>query len=392
MSQKRDYIDIYSHTGGIKHSKEEQNNRTKKSRWILKSVLCFLVILCSCVATVLAYIAGAYVSRLEGNASEPPSLNTANNIADKSSNGEIENNISSAVDSVIGVCVYNGEIGTFASGVIISTDGYIITNDHVFSGINSPSIKVYDKFGQYYDAAFIGADSKYDIAVIKIEKLGLTAAKIGNGITVGEKIYCIGCPMDSTLSLSVTQGIVSGLDRRVGSLINEYSPRMIQTDAAINPGNSGGAIINQSGQVVGISCSKVSDDDYEGIGFAVPIFDAVNIANELIENGSIVGRAKLGISYSCVNYGQSLISGKSCGIVINSIDILSDLYGKGFGKGDTITTVNGQKIRCEDDFLTVIEGSKPNDKITLTIITQSGMSREAEVVLMEEKPNFSYRG
>ena len=198
--------------------------------------------------------------------------------------------------------------------------------------------------------------------------------------------------MDSSLSLSVTQGIISGINRRVGSLTNEYSPSLIQTDAAINPGNSGGAHVNENGQIVGISCSKLSDISYEGIGFAIPIDVAVSIANELIEFGSISGRAKIGITYTPVDYGQSLTDNAICGIYINSVEILSDLYGKGFGKGDTITSINGQTIKCENDFLTVIESSKPGDKVSLTITTHSGMSRKTDVILMEEKPTSSYEG
>ena len=391
MQPDSNYVDIYSHTGKFDTVNAEKNIRTKKSRRILKSILCFLVIFILCATTVSAYIAGVLIGKKSKIDLTPAAINTVSQSI-SSAESSVYKEITDAMDSVLGICVYNGKEGSFASGVVISTDGYIITNDHVFSNIPSPDIKVYDKDGNFYNAAFIGADSKYDIAVIKIEKLNLKPAKLSYDVAVGEKAYCIGCPLDSTLSMTVTEGIVSGVNRRIGSLINEYSPRLIQTDAAINPGCSGGAIINSSGRVIGISCSKVSDYSYEGIGFAIPINDAMRIANILIENGSVTGRAKLGITYNCISYGQALVSGTDCGIVIKSIDILSDLYGKGFGSGDVITSINGQKITCEDNFLSVIEACAPNDKVTLTITTQSGLSRETDIILTEEKPTFSYEG
>ncbi len=390
MRHSREYVDIYSHTGDINSPTVIKNQRTKKSRGILKGILCFLVITSCCTLTVCAYIFGIFIGRKSESKSQVVPNITESSIDVAQNN--FKTGIIDAIDSVIGICVYNGTQSTFASGVIISNDGYIITNDHIFSGIKSPEIKAYDADGNYYNAAFIGADAKSDIAVIKIEKLGLTAAKTAKSVSIGQRVYCIGCPMDSTLSLSVTQGIISGINRRVGSLTNEYSPRLIQTDAAINPGNSGGALINESGQVIGISCSKVSDYSYEGIGFAIPIDEAITMANQLIENGSISGRAKLGISYTAINYGQALATNSVCGICINSVEVLSDLYGKGFGKGDTITAINGNRIKSEDDFLSIIESSKPNDKITLSITTVGGMTRETEVILMEEKPIFSYSG
>ena len=389
MSSKREYIDIYSHSGGITAPGTVKNLKDVKSSRILKSILCFFFIMLCCLFSIASYVFGVYIGSEKSNSSiiNYPQVQSEISVTQ----GNIGTGIDEVIKSVVGVCIYNDENAEFASGVVISSDGYIITNDHVFNSVLSPKIKVSNSNGEYYDAAFIGADSKYDIAVIKIEQLNLTPIKSASSISLGEQIYCIGSPMNETLSLSVTQGIISGLNRRIGTLTREYSPRLIQTDAAINPGNSGGALVNSNGKAVGICCSKISDYSYENIGFAIPIDKALDIANKLIENGVISGRAKLGVSYTAVDYTQSLATKQICGIKIESIDILSDLYGKGFGKGDTITEINGTLIKCEDDFLTVIENAKPNDKVTLSISTSNGMSRQTEAILMEEKPSFSYR-
>ncbi len=391
-NNKGEFVDIYSHSGVIEVQRKVKDKESIKSRGILKSILCFLVVFFCFVITVLSYAIGTYIGR---NGHIDTVLNNSENISEGSvivSQDRITPGFKEAMQSIVGICIYNGNAGNYASGVIISDDGYIITNDHIFSGISSPKIKAYDADGNYFDAAFIGADSKTDIAVIKIEKLGLKSAKSYSNASVGQRAYCIGYPLDTSLSLSVTEGIISGLNRRVNSINGEYSPRMLQTDAAINPGNSGGAIVDESGRILGISTSKIGDTAFEGIGFAIPIEEALNVANEIILNGSVYGRAKLGITYTAVDFGKAISAGIPCGICIKSVDILSDLYGRGIGEGDTITAINGKKIRNEDDFLIVIESLKPNDRVSLSITTSNGMTRETEAVLMEDKPEFSYIG
>ncbi len=390
MSKNNKYVDIYSHSGAARLSQKVENKRNVKSSRALKCVLCFLFVLLCCLFSAASYIMGAYVSSEKFKAAtEDSSSQMQSSISVVQ--GSAAKGLEDAIASVVGICVYNDRYSEFASGAVISDDGYIITNDHIFKSVSNPKIKVCLSNREYYDAAFIGADSKYDIAVVKIECLNLNKIDIATSVSVGEQVYCIGSPMNETLSSSVFQGIVSGINRRIGTLTNEYSPRLIQTDAAINPGNSGGVLVNFNGQVIGICCCKVSDADYENIGFAIPIDKALSIANELMESGAISGRAKLGISYTAVDYIQSLTTNKACGIRIESIDVLSDLYGKGFGSGDTITSINGKEIKCEDNFLTVVEQLKPNDKVILSITTDSGNYREIEVILMEEKPSFSYR-
>ncbi len=387
MSNQK-YVDIYSHSGGIKHTESFNSKRNVKSSRILKGMLCFFFILLLSAATVASYVFGVYIGRADLNIDD----NTAQTKSEISvTQGNTGLGVNTAINSVVGICVYNDLNSEYASGAVISNDGYIITNDHIFKNVACPKIKISFSNGEFCDAAFIGADAKFDVAVIKVERLNLTSINPASNISLGEQVYCIGSPLNATLSMSVTQGIISGLNRRIGSLTREYSPRLIQTDAAINPGTSGGLLINSAGEALGICCSKMDNNSYENIGFAIPIDSALSVAHELIENGQITGRAKLGISYTAIEYTQSLISRQTCGIRIESIEILSDLYGKGFGKGDTITAINGIAINNEDDFLNIIDNSKPNDIVILSIVTSQGVSRETKVTLMEEKPIFSYK-
>ena len=207
--------------------------------------------------------------------------------------------------SVVGIQTYRTEYpmqvyGT-GSGIIMSSDGYIITNAHVVSGATGGILVILDN-DEEYEAEVVGIDEKTDVAVIKIDASNLTAAEFGNSdeLVVGERIVAIGNPTGMNLAGSVTQGIVSGLKRLI-TVTNEdtgeaIEMEAIQVDAAINPGNSGGALINKYGQVVGINSSKLSSTQIEGIGFAIPISTAKPIVDEtrdLVSYGYVRGRVLL---------------------------------------------------------------------------------------------------
>ncbi len=182
------------------------------------------------------------------------------------------------------------------SGIIMSEDGYIITNAHVVEG--ATSLKVMTSDGETYEAQLVGSDTVTDLAVVKIDATGLTAAEFGSSedLRVADKVMAIGNPGGH--ELSVTIGYVSALNRAIANNTTGYTMEYIQTDAAINPGNSGGALINEYGQVVGINSAKISATGYEGLGFAIPIDTAQPIISDLIQYGYVKDRAVLGISVS----------------------------------------------------------------------------------------------
>ena len=214
--------------------------------------------------------------------------------------------------SIVGIRVYN-ETGAAsdASGVIYSEDGYIVTNDHIYSEIGAPKFKVFMYDGSEYDAVYVAGDSISDLAVLKIENVkGLQTAVFGNSneLVCGENVVAVGRPSDATDSSSITTGVISLTKRRVKTT-SSFSARLIQTDSAINPGSSGGALVNMYGQVVGITSAKLAGVVYEGIGYAIPTTTMKRVVEQLISEGKVVDRAKLGITYTEVNSVTAEING-----------------------------------------------------------------------------------
>lgn len=282
--------------------------------------------------------------------------------------------------SVVGIQTYRTEYpmqvyGT-GSGIIMSEDGYIVTNAHVVSGATGGILVILDN-NEEYEAEVIGIDEKTDVAVIKIDASNLTAAEFGNSdeLVVGERIVAIGNPTGMNLAGSVTQGIVSGLKRLI-SVTNEETNETIemeaiQVDAAINPGNSGGALINKYGQVVGINSSKLSSTQIEGIGFAIPISTAKPIVDDLIAYGYVRGRVLLGITYYPVSDAVGAMSGYTPGLWVQSVREDMDAYAKGLRAGDIITQIDGQDVRDSATVKGILSAKKPGDSVELTVVQQS---------------------
>ena len=248
--------------------------------------------------------------------------------------------------SVVGIQTYRTDYpmqvyGT-GSGIIMTSDGYIVTNAHVVSGATGGILVILDN-DEEYEATVVGIDEKTDVAVVKIDAENLTAAEFGNSdeLVVGERIVAIGNPTGMNLAGSVTQGIVSGLKRLI-SVTNEETNETIemeaiQVDAAINPGNSGGALINKYGQVVGINSSKLASTQIEGIGFAIPISTAKPIVDDLVAYGYVRGRVLLGITYYAVSDAVGAMNGYTPGLWVQSVREDMDVYAKGLRAGDIIT-------------------------------------------------------
>ena len=262
------------------------------------------------------------------------------------------------------------------SGIIMSEDGYIVTNAHVVSGATGGILVILDN-NEEYEAEVVGIDEKTDVAVIKIDASNLTAAEFGNSdeLVVGERIVAIGNPTGMNLAGSVTQGIVSGLKRLI-SVTNEETNETIemeaiQVDAAINPGNSGGALINKYGQVVGINSSKLSSTQIEGIGFAIPISTAKPIVDDLIAYGYVRGRVLLGITYYPVSDAVGAMSGYTPGLWVQSVREDMDAYAKGLRAGDIITQIDGQDVRDSATVKGILSAKKPGDSVKLTVVQQS---------------------
>ena len=256
------------------------------------------------------------------------------------------------------------------SGIIMSEDGYIITNAHVVEG--ATSLKVMTSDGETYEAQLIGSDTVTDLAVVKIDASGLTAAEFGSSedLRVADKVIAIGNPGGHELSSSVTIGYVSALNRAIANNTTGYTMEYIQTDAAINPGNSGGALINEYGQVVGINSAKISATGYEGLGFAIPIDTAQPIISDLIQYGYVKDRAVLGISGQFIDSMTGRFYGLPQGEYVAQLNS-SEAQASGLQVGDVITAIDGQQLDSESTLRSAILSKKPGDTVTLQVYRSS---------------------
>lgn len=308
------------------------------------------------------------------NISSPSATSTSAN--DGLSGEEIYAKVSPSVVSIQAVNLTSGEGGT-GSGVIMSADGYIITNNHVVvdenTGVQQDKITVYMSDGTSFPAEVIGLDEQTDLAVLKIDPAGttLTPAEFGdsNSLLVGEEVYAIGSPGGLELANTITGGHISALNRDI--TIDDRVMSLIQTDAAINPGNSGGALINKYGQVIGITSAKLGISYYEGLGFAIPMDTVKPIVDELIQNGYIAGRPQIGISGQNVSEQQSAAYGIPQGVRVINVDSRSNAAAAGVQANDIITGINGTEVTDMDGVNAVKDKLSAGDKITLTLYRMS---------------------
>ena len=271
------------------------------------------------------------------------------------------------------------------SGVIISSDGYILTCAHVVSGASNITVSIGDKD---YPATLVGEDTTSDIAVVKVDATGLTPATVGNSdnLKVGESVMAVGNPLGE-LGGTVTSGIVSALNRSVSiqgsSSVNTMS--LIQMDASVSPGNSGGGLFNMNGELVGIVNAKSSDSDAEGLGFAIPVNDAVKVAQELLENGYVTGRPYLGISYYAVTDAQTAaqLGVNAYGVYIVEVVKGGPADKAGLQAGDRIVSVDGSEVATQSDLGTLMQDHKAGDTIEITV-ARGGQMQTVSVTLGEK--------
>ncbi|MCR5600379.1 MAG: trypsin-like peptidase domain-containing protein [Ruminococcus sp.] len=277
------------------------------------------------------------------------------------------------------------------TGVIITADGYIVTNAHVIydseygAGIAS-SISVIVNEEDRYDAEVIGYDTDCDLAVLKISAEGLTATEFGNSdeLNLGQDVIAIGNPLGFDLMNTVTSGIVSGLNRQI--TINEKSMTLIQTDAAINSGNSGGPLINKKGQVIGINSSKMSasysETSIEGIGFAIPSNEAARIVEDIMEYGYVKGKPQLGISCQDITENISRMYNLPVGVYITEVKEGSAAEKSGLQEGDIITMVNDEAVTTYEELTAKKNEHKAGETIELTFV-RNGSEEKVTVTLDE---------
>jgi len=333
--------------------------------------------------------ASAQIGTKQGSSVQQTSLNVTN--LDYST--AVQNVAQTMMPSVVGVRTIenvmgfrqSAEVEGVGTGVIVSSNGLILTNQHVVSS-NPKSITVTLMDGSEYNASVLYANEDMDLAVIKIDATGLQAASLGDSddVSVGEVAIAIGNPLGLEYERSVTAGIVSALNRSILLSRTQIAENLIQTDAAINSGNSGGPLLNISGEVIGINTYKLSDG--EGMGFAIPINAAKPIIEQIINTGTF-SQAQLGVSVidsELLSYYDSANLTIDHGVYISDIDTSSDAYAKGLRTGDIITKVDGIEVNTILEFRTRLYSHVPEDTVGITV-ERGGETFDLSVTLSAAK-------
>lgn len=354
-----------------------------------------LILACAVISTACGFGGSMLASKIAqkngttGTVIKQSIVNTGNNGSKKYSISDI---VSACENSVVEISTETVQRNAFmqqyvsegaGSGVVISADGYIITNNHVIA--NSTKISVRLKSGKSYEGKLIGTDEESDIAVVKIEATELKAATLGNSdkLVVGELSIVIGNPL-GTLGGTVTDGIISALDREID--IDGDKMTLLQTNAAVNPGNSGGGLFNANGELVGIVNSKTSASGIEGLGFAIPINTAAKVATDLIKNGYVTGRPAIDVElvevndiFSAFQYGVS-----ETGLYISKVNPGSYADIAGLKSGDRIVSMNGTEIYSESDYSSVLKSCSVGDTVSM-IVSRNGNPETVKIKVTEKK-------
>lgn len=318
---------------------------------------------------------------------------TASSTSKANSTSEI---VKKTADSVVEISTESVVTGSFAqqyvqqgagSGVIISQDGYILTNNHVINGANSVKVRLRD--GTEYDATIVGSDSDNDIALLKVSATGLSPATFGdsNSLAVGDYVVAIGNPLGE-LGGTVTDGIISALARKV--TIEDTQMTLLQTNAQVNPGNSGGGLFNANGELVGIVNAKQSATEVEGIAFAIPINNVLDILSDLKEYGYVTGKVDLGIDFTDITSDETAFyyGVNQTGCYVLSVDSGSNAEKAGVTRGDLVTKVNDTDVSSSSDITTALEKAEVGDTVTFTV-SRRGTSKTISFVLEEYIPAVS---
>ncbi len=268
---------------------------------------------------------------------------------------------------------------SFGTGMFITDDGYILTNSHVVFDTKTVTVTVVDNDGDEYAAVVLGYDRVMDIAVLKVEGSGFTPVEFGDtsDLDLGQWVVAIGNPGGESFSKSITRGIVSGLDRVLES---ENDMKYIQTDAAISPGNSGGPLVNMYGQVVGITTAKITAEDYEGIGLAIPVSESKTIIDELLSQGFVGGRVRLGITGANADVIDYTLP---AGVLIIEIEEDSVFVGTDIMVDDVITKIDDEEIYDLSDLSSALLAYSVGDLVTITV-DRNGEEITAQIALIAD--------
>ena len=381
----------------------ERNDPKKSGGGISKGGIALLLIVCILISGLAGFGGSILAQKIKASKYETSDtgtmvihkVNTESEDATKTTDKSTETITNEVADSVVEITTEIMQTNSFygqyisqgaGSGVIISKDGYIVTNNHVISGASS--IKVTTRGGDSYDAKLIGTDAKVDIALLKIEASDLPVAVFGDSskLAVGSKAVIIGNPL-GTLGGSVTEGIISALDRSI--VIDGKTMHLMQTDAAVNPGNSGGGMFDGQGTLSGIVVAKSSSEEIDNIGFVIPINDVIEIIDDLKDYGYVRGRADTGMTFMDLSnnmFAWYYFGTNESGVYVASVENGSNAAKAGFSKGDRVISIDGKEITKSEEITNIISDKSAGDKVSF-VINHNGSEKTIELTLDEDVPD-----
>ncbi len=384
------------------YTETQPHKKERNSRGVSKGLFFAGIAICLCLSFVAGFAGTGLYNYLDSVNTEIKNGLTVNKVdAEKSNTAYTDSGLSTVeivektADSVVEITTETVTTGVFAqqfiqsgagSGVIVDTEGFIVTNHHVIDGATKISVTLRD--GTAYDAKLVGSDEELDIALLQIDpETKLTAATFGDSdsLRVGQRTVAIGNPLGQ-LGGSVTEGILSALNRDV--VIDGKTMSLLQTDTAINPGNSGGGLFDANGNLVGIVNAKSSGTEVEGLGFAIPINDVINVIGDLSEYGYVRGRVYLGMTFIDVDSQQLawMYGLEKTGCYIYSVDKNTNADKAGFESGDRVISVNSTEVTTSEEVESIIENCKVGEEVTLKVENTSGKTYTISFVLEEYVP------
>lgn len=376
--------------------------KAKKHRGVSKGLFFSGIAVCLCLSFIAGFAGTGLYNFLGSVKTEIKNGLTINKVEAQGSNTAYTDSglstvdiVSKAADSVVEITTETVTTGVFAqqfiqsgagSGVIVDSQGYIVTNHHVIEDATKISVTLRD--GTVYEAELVGSDEELDVALLEIDpELTLTAATFGDSDTlrVGERTVAIGNPLGQ-LGGSVTEGIISALNRDV--VIDGQTMSLLQTDTAVNPGNSGGGLFNCEGNLIGIVNAKSSGSEVEGLGFAIPINDVVNVIGDLSEYGYVRGRVDLGMTFIDVDSQQLawMYGLEETGCYVYSVDKNTNAAAAGFESGDRVISVNSTEVTTSDEVEKIIKNCAVGEEVTFRVENTKGKTYDLKFKLEEYVP------
>lgn len=379
-----------------------KKRKEKTKSFLTRKTAALLLAFCVVASAGMGVGGGMLAYQMSGNntpQSTSSNVSGLQQVASKSTSGEeltVEQIAEKAANSVVeitteGVSTDNTMRQMITqgagSGVILTEDGQIVTNNHVIEGANKITVTL--RTGESYDATLIGTDPETDVALLKINATGLTAAELGDSdsLKVGETAVAIGNPLGQ-LGGTVTNGIISALDRQI--TLENKTMNLLQTNAAINPGNSGGGLFNGQGQLIGVVVAKSAEENVEGLGFAIPVNKVKSVVEQLSSYGYVKGRVELGVSLVDITSEQQamMYQVSQLGVYIWQVTNGSAAQAAGLKQGDCIQTVGGTKVSTAADVKAELQKHEVGETITIEVL-RNGQTQSVQVTLKESVPSTS---